>query len=222
MPVGERAKAEEMNTRSTARLWLVAAVVVALVVLGCGSKRRGGGSRSSSDSGTSQQDTGSTATPTTASTPSGKRDGAFDVCALVDAKTVGQALGVPADKLSKMWCDAAQPKKDGVRTTHSALINAQTDTVAGVVVAFMPGAGGQEQDAAATAAKKRKITRAPGIGDVAYYYETPGSGFKLALVAAKRMGSDSVLVMVNSSSTDAAPLLPTLKQAIDGVTTFVQ
>jgi hypothetical protein len=210
-----------MNTRNGPRLWLAVALVATLVVVGCGYKRRGGGSRSSSDSGTSRQDTGSTATPTAASTPSGKRDGTFDVCALVDPKAIGQALAVPADKLSKMWCDAAQPKKESARTTHSALINAQTDTVAGVVVAFMPGAGGQEQDAAATAAKKRKVTRAPGIGDVAYYYETPGSGFKLALVAAKRMGNDSVLVMVNSNSTNAAPLLPTLKQAIDGVTTFV-
>lgn len=211
-----------MEARNNAKLWMAVALVVTLVVVGCGSKRRGGGSRSSSDTNTSQQDAGSAATPTTASTPTTKRDGTFDICAVVDPKAIGAVLAVPADKLGKMWCDPDQPRKDSTRTTHSALINAQTDTVAGVVVAFMPGAGGQEREAAASAAKKRKVTQAPGIGDVAYYYDTPGSNFKLALVAAKRIGNDSVLVMVNTTSTDARPLLPTLKDAIDGITTFVE
>ena len=200
---------------------MVAALVVTLVVVGCGSKRRGGSNRSSSGTHTGQQDTGATGTPTTARTPTAKDDDTFDICALVDLKAIGKVLAVPANKLGAMSCDAAPPKKDSTRTTHSALINARADTVAGLVVAFTPGAGGQERDAAATAAKKRKVTQAQGIGDVAYYYETPGTNFTLALVAAKRIGNDSVLVMVNSTSTDAGPLLPTLKQAIDGVTTFV-
>ncbi|GAA0913501.1 hypothetical protein [Virgisporangium aurantiacum] len=208
-----------MDTRNNAKLWMAVALVVTLVVVGCGSKRRGGSKRSSSGTHVGQQDTGATATPTT--TPTAKGDGTFDICALVDPKAIGEALAVPANKLATMSCDPAPPKKDSVRTTHSALINVRTDTVAGLVVAFMPGAGGQERDAAATTAKKRKVTQAQGIGDVAYYYETPGSNFKLALVAAKRIGNDSVLVMVNSTSADAKPLLPTLKQAIDGITTFV-